>query len=619
LTDTKTMFSGVKNALDAGDPALAVQRLRYLVTPDAPFDVQRRAAKHLNSASAAVADYPVVKIAILAGSTVDHLVVLLRYWLAMAGLRNEIYIAPYDMVVQTILDEGSELYAFKPDIVWLCTTFRDLHLHIEAGATSEAVQEKVNSAVEATASLWQPLLSRLNCAILQNNGDAPLFDPFGELAGGSAWGTRTVYRLYNAQLATRTPSGVQILDLDHLSSMFGKAKWVDARYWFHSKHAFSFDASGLVAHAAAQSVAALKGLAKKCLVLDLDNTLWGGVIGDDGLDGIRLGVKADGEAFVHFQSYVKSLKDRGIILAICSKNEELNAKQVFVEHPDMRLRLGDIAVFRANWNNKVDNIRDIAKALNIGLDSLVFVDDNPAEREIVRQFLPMVAVPDLPEDPSGYVDAVAVWKYFESACFSDEDRERSRYYQENAQRAEAQMSFADTASYLSSLDMVGEVEPMDDFHRPRVVQLINKSNQFHLTGTRYTEAELMALADRPDVSVLFFKLKDRFGDNGLISAVVLKQVADTLHVDTWVMSCRVLGRSMEEFILNDILLEARRRGCAGVEAHYVPSAKNKLVANLYQRLGFECIGSSEGITAWRRSVGRPDALPTQISRLDAAA
>jgi FkbH-like protein len=271
----------------------------------------------------------------------------------------------------------------------------------------------------------------------------------------------------------------------------------------------------------------------------------------------------------------------------------------------MKLRLDDIAVFRANWNNKVDNIRDIAATLNIGLDSLVFVDDNPAERAIVRQFLPMVEVPELPEDPAGYIAALAEGAYFETTAFSDEDRARARMYRENAQRSELQMSFKDTASYLTSLDMTGDAGALDSFQLARMAQLINKSNQFHLTTTRYPEAELQALAARPDHAVRHFKLRDRFGDNGLISVIILRQEGRALVIDTWVMSCRVLARTMEEFILNEMIAVARARGCGEIIGLYKPTAKNKLVAGLYEKLGFEKVGDEGGVTRWRLKVA-PD-------------
>ncbi len=592
-----------KEALRAGDSARATILLRGAVHPDDLFVMQTRAARLLAAIPEdAQPGQLSLKIALVASSTIDHFADVLRYWLFNVGIVAEIYVAPFDMIVQTVLDETSELYAFRPDIVWLFTSHRDVRASVSAGASRETVNAAVSEAVNFWVELWQVLLERLSCIVMQNNADIPAEDAFGNMSGTAPWGGRSVLRQYNHELGAAAPAGVVIFDLDHVAALYGKRQWFETRYWFHSKHAFNLDASGLIASQAARLIAAAKGQAKKCLVLDLDNTLWGGVIGDDGLDGIKLGMKADGEAFVAFQAFARALKERGIVLAVCSKNEDANAREVFERHPDMQLRLDDIAVFRANWNNKVDNLRDIAATLNLGLDSLVFVDDNPAEREIVRQFLPMVEVPELPEDPAFYVAALAGGAYFEAVSFSDEDRERARMYQENARRSELQMSFKDTASYLTSLAMIGGVGELDSFHLARMAQLINKSNQFHLTTTRYPEAELQAMARRPDHVVRYFKLRDRFGDNGLISVVILRQEQDTLVVDTWVMSCRVLARSMEEFILDEIIGIARARNCGAILGTYRPTAKNKLVSGLYERLGFEKAGDDGGVTSWRLAV-----------------
>ena len=591
-------FDEIKGSLKAGDFGRGFQMLRQLVRPQDEFVVQSRAARLFSTIPTDALPLQPLRIALVAGSTVDHFAAVFRYWLAMAGFAADIFIAPFDMAVQAVIDPSSGLYSFQPDIVWLFSTYRDVRLDIPAGADNATVGAAVGEAVSATTSLWRTLLDRLGCTVFQNNADTPAFDAFGNLSGAAPWGHRTATRRYNVELAAAAEAGVVVVDLDHLAALYGKARWADERYWYHSKHAFSLDATGLIAAHGARLVAAVKGQSKKCLVLDLDNTLWGGVIGDDGLDGIHLGNKADGEAFVAFQAYVKTLKERGVILPVSSKNETANAREPFERHPDMRLRLDDIAVFRANWNNKADNIREIATILNIGIDSLVFVDDNPAERSLVRQFLPMVEVPELPEDPADYISAVASGGFFEATNFSREDVDRARYYQENAQRADQQLVFKDTASYLLSLNMIGETGHLDSFYLPRMAQLINKSNQFHLTGNRLSEASLTSLALQANIDVLYFKLRDRFGDNGLISVLVLRQEGPTLHIDTWVMSCRVLSRSMEEFIANEIVKRANTQGCTTVVGRYVPSAKNKLVADLYARLGFSKIDEQTGTTIW---------------------
>lgn len=603
-TNWNKALASAKNAITRGECGEAFDILSSLISPEDDFVVQSRVAKVFSAIAAEHLGLKPIRIALLASTTVDHFSDILRFWLARDGFAADIWIAPYDTIVQTILDETSELYSFSPDVTWIFSTHRDVRLNNPVGDT-EAVMPAINSVIETNAMLWQAIQSRLPCAIIQNNADIPDGDTFGNFAGQVIWSQRNVLRRYNLELGGGAPSGVVIFDLDQIAANFGRARWVDRRYWYHSKHAFAFDACGYVAFQGARLVAGLKGQAKKCLVLDLDNTLWGGVIGDDGLSGIKLGNGADGEAFVDFQRFALALKERGIILAVCSKNEEENAKEPFVKHPDMQIHLEDIAVFRANWTNKADNIREIANILNIGLDAIVFVDDNPVERNLVREFLPMVAVPELPEDPSGYIQAIEKHSYFETVGFSSEDLERSKYYRDNAERAELKAKFTDTGDYLRSLGMISEKADLDNFNLPRMAQLINKSNQFHLTGTRYSEAELQAFANRVDGVVRYYKLSDKYGDNGLISVVVLigEPGADMI-VDTWVMSCRVLGRTMEEFICNDIVEVAMRLGCRTVIGRYVPSTKNKLVSELYPRLGFSLVSNDNGTSTWHLELER---------------
>ncbi len=535
-----------------------------------------------------------LRIAILAANTVDHFVPILRHWLAVQGFAAEVWIAPFNTIEASSLEPSSALYSFKPDLVWLFTTARDVH--IEA-ADEAAIEPAIAAAMRRMASLWNAIRSRLDCMILQNNADIPTFDELGNFAGQSKLSRRNLLRRYNLELAAAAPNGVILIDLEHLSALYGKRRWADRRYWYHSKHAFAMDTYGSLAFQTARVIAALKGQAKKCVVLDLDGTLWGGTIGDDGVGGIKLGVGADGEAFVDFQRWLRGLKERGILLAVCSKNEEEAAKEPFTHHPDCQLRLEDFAAFRANWSPKVDNVRHIAQVLNIGLDSFVFIDDNPVERGLMRTHLPMVEVPELPQDVSDYIEAIERHCLFETVSLSKEDRDRTRLYRDNAARAELMNSYTDINDYLASLDMVATAADLDDFHLPRMAQLVNKSNQFHLTGTRYTEAELQNLSR--DHVVRFFKLRDRFGDNGLISVIVGKKSSGgDFIVDTWVMSCRVLGRTMEEFIILDIAAAASHLGCKTIVGRYVPSAKNKLVAALYERLGFQKTADSNGTTDW---------------------
>lgn len=615
-------LSEARAELRAGHQAAALAVLFQGLTPDADYVEQARAAKLLAGIELEALGLRPLRVALVAGSTMDHLAPVLRFWLARAGFAAEMLILPFDTERLSVLDDGSELYAFRPQVVWLFSTHRDVEIAVPPGSTADAVLEEVRRAVAARKQLWTHLLARLDTVVLQNNADLPAEDPLGNLAGASPWGRRTALRLYNVELAAAAMPGVVLFDLDHVAGCWGKVRWTDPRYWFHSRHAFALDATGPLACAAARLIASVRGLAKKCLVVDLDNTLWGGVIGDDGLEGIRLGGDAAGEAHAAFQTFLKALKDRGVILAACSKNDPEAAALPFRQHPDSVLRLDDFAAFVANWRNKVENLREIARMLGIGLDSMVFVDDDPVERDIVRRHLPEVEVIDLPDDPAAFVMALAQPGWFETVALSAEDRERSRHYAENARRAELREAAVDMDAYLASLGMTASVGPTDALHLPRFAQLINKSNQFHLTGTRYAEAEVKGLAERPDWFLRFVRLRDRFGDNGLIACVILRRVERALHIDTWCMSCRVLGRRVEEFVANEMLAVARHLGCESLVGRYVRSPRNGLVAGLYERLGFTLAAeSATGSTwtlevsddhpGWRTSVRRDDGSEGQ--------
>jgi FkbH-like protein len=480
---------------------------------------------------------------------------------------------------------------------------------VPPGSSPQVVQETLHSAVNEWVSLWKALRQRSNCSIIQNNADLPYDRVFGNYDSTPPWSEANLLAQFNLSLSRALEPGVSILDLDFLASVYGRRKWHDRRFWYHSKHPFALDATGLVARQLAKTIGAVKGSAKKCLVLDLDNTLWGGVIADDGLDAIQLGSGAAGEAYVDFQRYLLRLKERGIILAVCSKNEEVLAQEPFLKHPDMVLKLEDIVIFKANWKDKASNIKEIAESLNIGLGSIVLVDDNPVEREFVKITLPEVSVPEMPSDPSDYIDALNSCSYFETVGFSDEDSIRSQYYRSNIERAGFQNQFTDLSDYLRSLEMEMIVGTFDEFHLPRIAQLINKSNQFHLTTTRYSESEIASIQQDKGKKGLYFKLKDRFGDNGLISAVILHQLPDSsMVIDTWVMSCRVLSRGVEEFICTEIISYAKEQKCSKLIGKYIPTLKNKLVEDLYGRLNFNMIKKDEGTCIWELdlNMGKPE-------------
>jgi FkbH-like protein len=392
-----------------------------------------------------------------------------------------------------------------------------------------------------------------------------------------------------------------------------------------AKFPFSDEMVPLYADYVARTVAAIRGKSRKVLILDLDNTLWGGVIGDDGLEGIKLAQgDAQGEAHLEVQRLALDLRKRGILLAVSSKNTDEVARRPFEEHPEMLLKLDHIAVFQANWNDKATNIQAIAEELSLGLDAMVFLDDNPAERGLVRKLLPQVAVPELPEEPAFYARTLAAGGYFEVIAVSGEDFKRANLYQDNAKRAELQRQVGGVDAYLASLDMTIIFQPFNSAGRARIVQLINKSNQYNLTTRRYTDPEVAEAERDPSVFTLQVRLTDMFGDNGMISVVICRPgVAGEWQIDSWLMSCRVLGRKVEHMVLQEILRHARAAGIRKLNGIYLPTDRNKLVVDHYAKLGFTKAGEEgSGITRWELLVdgAAPEAAPMKvISQADAQA
>jgi FkbH-like protein len=381
-----------------------------------------------------------------------------------------------------------------------------------------------------------------------------------------------------------------ICDIAALTAHAGRSATFSPATYTNTGIVFDIDFWPSVVKNVADIILAISGKFKKAVVLDLDNTLWGGIIGDDGIEGIQIGDLGIGRAFTELQMWLKQLKERGIILAVCSKNYEHIAMEAFEKHPDMILRPDDIAVFVANWENKVDNIRYIQTVLNIGMDSIVYLDDNPFERNMVRQELPALTIPELPEDPAEYLLYLQTLNLFETASVTEEDAGRTKQYQEEAKRVSLQKAYANEDEFLQSLEMESPVTPFNKFNTPRVAQLSQRSNQFNLRTVRYTEKDIENIAEDNSYVTFAFNLKDKFGDYGMISAVILKIEGDMAFIDTWFMSCRVLKRGMENFVLNTIAQAAKDRGCTKLAGEYIPTPKNELVKDHYAKLGFTQVG-----------------------------
>jgi FkbH-like protein len=478
------------------------------------------------------------------------------------------------------------LYTFKPDFVLIATHWRDANLT----AFSNNTDEEVRRVVHELQQLWKILLQRQPCRIIQHGFNLPAQDSYGHLSGVLPGGRLNMLREINRALVQAAPSPVALLDLDRASAQFGRHKWFDPTYWHLAKQYPSANALPLLVDHQVALIRAGLGLTKKVLALDLDNTLWGGVIGEDGLEGIRLGPpSAVGEAYQALQQYVLELKARGIVLVVCSKNNEEDAKQPFLHHDATVLHLDDFVVFRANWVDKPTNLRDIARMLNLGIDSFVFLDDNPVERALVRRELPEVAVPEVGVDPVTFVPTLDRGLYFEAWSLSQEDMERHESYRANVLRDELAKLAGSLEDFLADLQMEAEIGAFDNSVLARVVQLIGKTNQFNVTTRRYSEEQVRRMMASDNYWTQHFKLNDRFGDNGLIGVMIARQVlADLLtwEIDMWLMSCRVIGRQMEQFMLQTLAEAAQAKGVRAIRGVYIPTAKNAMVADLYPRLNF---------------------------------
>lgn len=535
-----------------------------------------------------------VKLAVLGSYTTDQLVDLVRLVATQRGISLEVYQAGFGLYRQEVLDTSSGLYAFEPDLVLIAVHDGEVRLPNFA----EDPNAEVESEVSRWTSIWGQIHSGTGAKVIQANFALRPEDPFGNISARLPGTRRSMMARLNMRLGEEAGTEVAILDCEHLASILGRRAWFDDRYWYHSKQAVGFDALPSMATNLIGLVSSELGLSRKCLVLDLDGTLWGGVVGEDGYEGIKIGHGPDGEAYAAFQDYILSLKNRGIILAVCSKNDEATAKEPFQHHPDMRLKLDDFAIFIANWEPKPDNLERIAKGLDLGTDALVFVDDRPNEREAVRQAIPEVDVLAIPEDPAGYIHALAAYPYFEMSAFTADDGRRAEQYRARAQAAELEARASTLEDFWEDLEMRASIGGFDELHMPRVVQLIGKTNQFNLTTRRHSSADVESLIARDDNIHFYVELSDRFGDHGLVAVVICCRAGDRMEIDTLLMSCRVIGRSVEAMILSEITSRAIEKGCTEVRGVYRKTAKNELVADLYPRLGFEQEGEDAEGSTW---------------------
>ncbi len=562
-----------------------------------------------------------VRLAVLGSSTTEHLGAAIRVAALRRGLWVTLFEPDYGQYRQALADPASALHAFQPTAVLLALDAHHLMGVADPALGADAAADEIERTLETLRGLWRSARDAFRCQVIQQTA-LPVFPDLMGLNEHNLPGSAAAMTLrLNARLReVAREDGVDLLTLDASAAQDGVRNWHDPVLWSRAKQEVSANAAPMYGEFVARLLAAAQGRSAKCLVLDLDNTLWGGVIGDDGLEGVVIGQgSALGEAFAGFQSYAAGLARRGVILAVCSKNDEANALAPFDRHPDMVLRRADISAFVANWTDKATNLREIARQLNIGLDALVFADDNPFERDLVRGELPMVSVPELPEDPVLFARCLSDAGYFEALAITAEDRDRTGQYQANRRRGSLQAQATDMAAYLRSLDMTLAWRPFDRIGLQRVTQLINKTNQFNLTTRRYTEDEVSGLIDDPQIMGLQLRLLDRFGDNGMIAVVIGRLAADGLMaLDSWLMSCRVLGRQVEAATLSVIAHEASRLGATRLEGHFRPTEKNAMVADHYARLGFTPLkpAGEDGATVHRLELAtyRPAEFPMAITK-----
>ncbi len=496
--------------------------------------------------------------------------------------------ADYNQIQRQVLDPVSELYDQSSDIIIL---FKSSHKLLSRFNKTEINRQKEFAQIEfeELKNLFEAIKDNSPAKILIYNFNEIDDNVFGNLGASLEASFLFQLRKLNfllSEYVIKSPN-LYLIDLSSIQNTLGRDALFQASIYANTDMVFSLNVLPHISHKTVSLIASLYGKSKKCLILDLDNTLWGGVIGDDGIENIQLGDLGVGKCFTEFQHWVKKLKNRGIVLAICSKNNESIAKEPFEKHPDMVLRLDDISLFVANWENKADNIRYIQETLNIGFESMVFLDDNPVERQIVRENLQEVTVPDLPTDPADYLEFLYKLNLFDTISHSEEDGFRTKFYRVEARRKEENKKFTNVNEFLESLEMKSSVETFNTFNIPRVAQLSQRSNQFNLRTVRYDQHKIQEISENQDYLTLAFTLEDKFGDNGLISFVILNPLdKSSLFIDSWIMSCRVLKRSMEAFVLNNMIENSEAMGYERLVGEYLPTAKNELVKNHYSELGF---------------------------------
>lgn len=544
------------------------------------------------------------RIAVLGGSTTNDIVSIMELFLLNMGIEPTFYQSEYAQYWQDAMFPDEELSGFNPDIIFIHTTNRNITEFPRVTDKPEFVNELLNKEFDRYKQMWQAVSERFHCPIIQNNFEMPFYRLMGNKDCSDYRGRLNFISRLNSLFYeySQHMDNFFINDINYISSSYGLKEWSNPLYWNMYKYALCFEAIPELSFNVANIIKSVFGKNKKAIALDLDNTLWGGVVGDDGVDGIQIGQETGvSQSYYEFQTYIKAQKDLGIMLTVCSKNDEENAI-AGLNHPEGALKPDDFIIIKANWENKDRNIADTASQLNILPDSIVFVDDNPAEREIVKAQLPGVSVPTM-DGVENYIQTLDRSGFFEVTAFSEDDLKRNEMYKANVQRAAQQATFDNYEDYLLSLDMNATIDDFIAVYIQRITQLSNKSNQFNVTTRRYTAAEMEEVFNSDEYIRLYGKLTDKFGDNGVVSVVIGKKDGNILNMDLWLMSCRVLKRDMELAMLDTLVEKCRQQGIETIKGYYYPTAKNGMVRELYKTFGFDKISEDEqGNTVWQMSV-----------------
>lgn len=618
-------FTALCRALptDSAEPGPQLQALAGFGLDENQLTRLSRAIEQARQDGRSLAPLVPFRLGIVSNATSHFLVPALVATAARHGIALDCIEAGFDQAMQEALAPDSPLKLAQPDAVLLALDYRGLPLRATPG-DAEAARQTVAAVLDHVDRMRHGLRANGKTICILQTLARPVETHFGSLDLVLPGTLRSLIDAINRGLAERVAASNDLLfDVAGLAETVGLADWHAPTLWNMAKLPFASTFLPLYADHACRLIAALRGKSRRCLILDLDNTVWGGVIGDDGLEGIVIGPgDATGEAHLAVQQTALRLRERGVVLAVSSKNTDEIARRPFREHPEMLLREDHIAIFQANWNDKATNIKAIAEALSLGLDAMTFLDDNPVERGLIRQLLPQVAVPELPDDPALYARTLLAGGYFEAVTFSAEDRQRADFYQDNARRIALQQQAGDVDGYLASLAMTLTIQPFEATGRARIAQLISKSNQFNLTSRRYSEAEVAELEGDPDCLGWQVRLADSFGDNGMISVVICLRSGSDWQIDTWLMSCRVLGRRVEEAVLQELVAAARQQGIERLVGGYRPSGRNQLVEEHYRKLGFELLDRHpDGSTEWTLNVDDAEpaaSLPMEIRHLGGA-